>query len=107
MVTESAITVVSIAGFVQTFPVVIDRAGLPVLQSILRSNDRNCLRAFRAAASTLSRPFSIVPIELLVQSGQVLHPRGFPATDWFLNVNSPRELTRAETLLAQKHHQVS
>jgi molybdopterin-guanine dinucleotide biosynthesis protein A len=106
-VTESAITVVSVAGFVHTFPVVIDRATLPVLQSSLGSNDRNCLRAFRAAASTLDRPFSIQPIELLVQPGQISHPEGYPAADWFLNINSPSELTRAEILLAQKHLQVS
>ncbi|MGA9584023.1 MAG: molybdenum cofactor guanylyltransferase [Terracidiphilus sp.] len=105
--TESAITGVSIAGFVQTFPVVIDRAGLPVLQSILRSNDRNCLRAFRAAADSISRPFSIQPVEVLIQSGQVMHPQGFAAAEWFLNVNSPVELARAETLLGPEHLQVS
>lgn len=107
LVTGSATTTVSVAGFAQTFPVVIDRAALPVLDSSLRSNDRNCFRAFRAAASTLSRPFSIQPIELLVQPGQISHPGGYRAGDWFLNVNSPRELARAEFLLAQKHHQVS
>ncbi|MGC2615231.1 MAG: molybdenum cofactor guanylyltransferase [Terracidiphilus sp.] len=107
IVTESAITAVSIAGFIQTFPVVVHRAGLPILQSSLRSSDRNCLRAFRAAADALARPFSIQPLEMLVQSGQVSHPQGFPVTDWFLNLNSPRDLERAETLLAQKHLQVS
>jgi len=107
MVTESAITAVSVAGFVETFPVVIDRSGGPVLQSSLGSNDRNCLRAFRAAADALCRPFAIQPVELLVQAGHISHPLGFPAADWFLNVNSPQQLTRAESLLAQKHHQVS
>ena len=107
LVTESAITAVSVAGFIQTFPVVIHRAGLGVLQSRLRSNDRNCLRAFRAAAADLSQPFSIQPVELLIQSGHVSHPQGLPAADWFLNINSSRELARAETLLGQKRLQVS
>ena len=107
VVTGAAAVTVSVAGFVHTFPVVIDRAALPVLQSSLRSNDRNCLRAFRAAAGALSRPFSIQPIELLVQSGQISHPQGHPPGDWFLNVNSPRELARADVLLSQKHDQVS
>jgi molybdopterin-guanine dinucleotide biosynthesis protein A len=106
-VTESAMTVVSVAGFVQTFPVVIHRGALPELQTRLGSIDRNCLRAFRAAAEVLSRPFPIQPVELLIQSGQVSDPRGLPPADWFLNVNSPRDLTRAESLLGQKHHQVS
>ena len=87
-------------GFAQTFPVVIDRAALPVLDSSLRSNDRNCFRAFRAAASTLSPAlFYIQPIELLVQPGQISHPLGYRAGDWFLNVNSPRELALAPNLL--------
>jgi molybdopterin-guanine dinucleotide biosynthesis protein A len=106
-VTESAIATVSVAGFIQTFPVVIHRGALPALQASLGSIDRNCLRAFRAAAEVLSRPFPIQPVELLIQSGQVSDPRGLPPADWFLNVNSPRDLTRAESLLGQKHHQVS
>jgi molybdenum cofactor guanylyltransferase len=107
VITESAITAFSVAGFIQTFPVVIRCSALPILQSSLRSSDRNCLRAFRAAADALSEPFSIQPVELLLQSGHVSHPRGLPPADWFLNVNSPAELTRAETLLDQKHLQVS
>jgi molybdopterin-guanine dinucleotide biosynthesis protein A len=106
-VTESAIAVVSVAGFIQTFPVAIHRGALPALQTSLCSIDRNCLRAFRAAADALCRPFAIQPVELLIQSGQVCDPRGLPPADWFLNVNSPRDLTRAESLLGQKHHQVS
>lgn len=107
MVTESAITAVSVAGFIQTFPVAIHHAGLEILHSSLRSDDRNCLRAFRAMAEALSHPFSIQPVELLVQSGHISHPQGLPPADWFLNINSPRELARAETILGQKHHQVS
>jgi molybdopterin-guanine dinucleotide biosynthesis protein A len=107
IVTESAINAVSVAGFIQTFPVVIHRGGLRFLQSSLRSNDRNCLRAFRAAAEALSQSFSIQPVELLLQSGQVSHSQGLPVADWFLNINSSRELARAETLLGQKRLQVS
>jgi molybdenum cofactor guanylyltransferase len=99
-ITESAITAVSVAGFIQTFPVVIHRGALPALQSSLHSSDRNCLRAFRAAAGTLGQPFSIQPVEMLIQSGHVSHPRGLPAVDWFLNLNSPQDLARAESLLA-------
>jgi molybdenum cofactor guanylyltransferase len=99
-ITQSAITAVSIAGFTQTFPVVIDRGALSALQSCLQSKDRNCLRAFREAASAIAKPLSLVPIELLLQSGQVSHPHGFPAALWFLNINSPDDLAHAETLFS-------
>jgi molybdenum cofactor guanylyltransferase len=101
VVSDSAITISSVAGFIQTFPVVIDRATLPVLHSSLRSSDRNCFRAFCAAAEALSKPFAVQPVELLVQAGHISHPKGLPAADWFLNVNSARELTRAEAIFAK------
>jgi molybdopterin-guanine dinucleotide biosynthesis protein A len=100
MVSQSAVAVVSVAGFVQTFPAVIDIAALSSLQSSLDSSDRNALRAFRAAADSLSRPLSVLPIELLVQGGQVASPQALTPELWFLNVNAPEDLTRAETLLA-------
>lgn len=106
MVSKSAVTVVSVAGFVQTFPAVLDTAALPSLQSSLDSQDRNALRAFRGAASSLSRPFSVLPIELLVQAGQVASPQALPPGLWFLNVNTPEDLSRAETLLAGRPLQV-
>lgn len=105
-VSESGISVVSVAGFIQTFPVVIDATALRSLQSSLHSNDRNALRAFRAAAENVSRPFSVLPVEMLLQAGQVSSPQGFPPEFWFLNVNGPEDLTRAETLLARRHLQV-
>ena len=100
-IAQPAVTTVSIAGFIQTFPAVVHRATLPALQSSLRSNDRNCLRAFREAADALSKPFSVLPVELLLQAGQVSHPQGFPGPLWFLNVNSRQDLSRAESLLAR------
>jgi molybdenum cofactor guanylyltransferase len=105
--TRSAVTLVSVAGFVQTFPVVIDRLALWSLQSSLGSDDRNCLRALREASTTISKPFSILPVELLLQPHHVAHPSGFPPAIWFLNVNSPHDLARAEHLLRRTRLQVS
>jgi molybdenum cofactor guanylyltransferase len=105
-VTQSAVTVVSVAGFIQTFPAVIDPATLPLLLSSLHSDDRNSLRAFHAAAEQLSKPFSVLPIELLIQAGQVSSPQDLPSALWFLNINAPQELSRAEALLAGRHLQV-
>ena len=101
--TDSAVTLVSVSAFVQTFPVVIRREALSQLQANLLSAHRNCLGAFREASRTLSRPFTVLPVELLIQAGQVAHPGNFAAATWFLNLNSADDLARAEALLAPTH----
>ena len=63
-VTEASVTVVSVAGFIQTFPAVIDRAAQGSLRERLHSGDRNCLKAFRAAGSALPGGLSVLPLEL-------------------------------------------
>jgi molybdenum cofactor guanylyltransferase len=98
-ITQSAFTVISVAGFVQTFPVVISRNALPMLRESQRSADRNCLRAFRNAASCLHEPFTVLAIENLLQSGQVSHPQGLAPALWFLNINSRMTLSHAEDLV--------
>jgi molybdopterin-guanine dinucleotide biosynthesis protein A len=94
------VTVASVNGFAQTFPAVLDRSVLPLLHAELKSGRTGCFAAFRAAAASLNGPLSVVPAEFLVQSGQVAHPAALPAFGWFLNVNAPADLRRAETLLA-------
>lgn len=105
--TESAITMASLCGFVETFPVVIDRNASPTFNSLLRSENRKCLSAFRAAADALSKPMTIVPVELLLRVGKVHDPHGLPPHAWFLSLNTPEDLTRAEDLLAKRGHQIS
>jgi molybdopterin-guanine dinucleotide biosynthesis protein A len=97
--TESAITVASIGGFVQTFPVVIDRKAGPALRTSLRSQDRKCLTAFRAAAEKLAKPMSVLAVESLIKGTQVTESRGLQTGDWFLGINTPGDLARAEGLL--------
>lgn len=97
-VTDSAITLASIGGFLQTFPVVVDCAAAPALKTSLRSQNRKCLTAFRAATDALAKAFSVVPVELLLQSGQVCDPSGLPPQAWFLSINTPEDLSRAENL---------
>jgi molybdenum cofactor guanylyltransferase len=92
VVTEAAVTLASVAGFVQTFPAVIDRAALGSLMESLHSGDRNCLKAFRTAGSALPGGFSALPLELLVQPGQVKHLRALYPGQWFVNVNTPDDL---------------
>lgn len=93
------ITLASVNGFSQTFPAVLDSTILPLLQAELESGRNGCFAVFRSAAAALSRPLSIVPAEFLVQSGQVAHPAALPAFCWFLNVNTPADLSRAEALV--------
>jgi molybdopterin-guanine dinucleotide biosynthesis protein A len=97
-ITGRAVTVSSVNGFRQTFPVVLDRSALPALRSELQCGKRGCLSAFEAAAESLGQPVAEVAVEMLVQSGQVAHPFGLPPLRWFLNVNTPQDLQRAEAL---------
>ncbi len=97
-ITGAAVTVPSVNGFAQTFPVVVDRAVLPLLETSLQSGRGGCFAALQAAADKLGRLFSILPVELLAQPGHVAHPACLPAALWFLNVNGPVELARAERL---------
>jgi len=92
----SAVTLVSLAGFVQTFPVVLDRAVLPGLRAELSAGRRGCFSAFQAAAGGLGQALNVVDAEQLAQGGQVAHPDGLPAASWFSNINSAENLRQAE-----------
>ena len=105
-VSGALVTIPVVNGFAQTFPAVVDRASLPVLQARLDAGDRGCFSAFQAVAAKSGRPLSVVPVEMLAQSGQVSHSLGLPASLWFLNVNSEKDLARAEAL-ADDGHRVS
>ena len=94
-ITGRAVTLPTINGFPQTFPAVLDRSALPILQAELAAGHLGCFAAFQTAASSLHQPVSRVAVELLVQAGQVHHPSALPAVRWFLNVNTPEDLERA------------
>jgi molybdopterin-guanine dinucleotide biosynthesis protein A len=101
-ITGRAVTVPSLAGFDQTFPVVIDRAGPPTLQAALKAEleagSGSCYSAFQAAAASRNQPIHSVAVELLAQAGQVTHPLGLPPVRWFLNLNTPGDVEQAEAL---------
>ena len=94
-ITGSAVTVPSVNGFAQTFPAVLDRAVLPVLEGELEAGRRGCFSGFQAAAAGLGGLVNVIPVEMVVQSGHVAHPDGMPAARWFLNVNAPEALRLA------------
>ena len=102
LIAASPVTLASMNAWPQTFPAVIARQALPVLERNLRDGDLGCLAAFQAAAAHLGRSLSVLPVELLVQSGQVAHPRAIPPLRWFLNINSPVDLRLASSLRASR-----
>lgn len=102
-ITGAAATLVSVNGFAQTFPVVVDCGALPALEAALHQGQGGCFAGFRAAAERLGRELSILPVELLVQCGRVEHPDGLPPALWFLNGNTPEEMARAEALVPARH----
>lgn len=97
-VTGSVVTVPSVSGFAQTFPAVLDRSALPVLQNELDSQRYGCFSAFQAAAAAAGQSVSSVAVELLAQTGEVSDSLGRPPMHWFLNLNTPDDLERAEAL---------
>jgi len=94
--TNSAVSVISVDSFVQTFPVAIDRATLPALNRTLVSGDRNCLKAFRSAALAIDGPFTTLQIDPPIQFGRLRHQRNIDPKQWFLNINTPQDLALAE-----------
>jgi molybdopterin-guanine dinucleotide biosynthesis protein A len=93
--TQSHVTIPSVNGFPQTFPCVLRREALAVLEGELRVGNAGCFAAFRAAARNASQPVATLPVELLAQTGHVRHPAGLPTAAWFLNVNTPEDLAAA------------
>jgi molybdenum cofactor guanylyltransferase len=97
-VTGRAVTVASTAGFAQTFPCVIAREALPALESEMRAGRSGCFAAFEEAAESLGQSVVTVAAELVAQSGHVNHSHGLSPAQWFLNLNMPADLDRAEAL---------
>jgi molybdopterin-guanine dinucleotide biosynthesis protein A len=98
-VTGRALTVASVNGFAQTFPAVLDKGVLPFLEGSIHAERRGCYTAFQAAAAALGEPVSVLPVEILVQTGQAADPYALPPARWFINVNSEADLARAESIL--------
>jgi len=101
-VTGHAVTLVSVCAFPQTFPAVLDRKVLPVLQAELASGRRGCHAAFEAAAAAAGRRASTIAVELLAQCGQGCRADALPAAKWFLNANTPSELEAVRALMEAK-----
>jgi molybdenum cofactor guanylyltransferase len=86
--TGAAVTVASVGGVAQTFPAVVRRGALAVLEGEMEQGRLGCMAAFRAAGLQVVAAEEIVPPESrsLVEL-------------WFRNVNTPEDLERVESAL--------
>jgi molybdopterin-guanine dinucleotide biosynthesis protein A len=105
-ISEAAVTIASVNGYPQTFPAIVQRAALSELEKTIREGNRGCFQAFQLAAIRMRRPMVILPVELLAQAGQVAHQDGLHPSLWFLNLNQPADIARAESIVAA-HRRVS
>lgn len=96
---RAAISVVETNGIVQTFPAVIERSALSGLRAALTNGNRGCFSAFQTAARDLGQTVMSISLKSIIETAQVTHPTGLPADCWFLNINSPADLARAQMLL--------
>jgi molybdopterin-guanine dinucleotide biosynthesis protein A len=85
----AAVTVASVDGMAQTFPAVVRRSALEVLEGRLEDGRLGCIDAFRAAGLRVVVAEDLAPSE----------SRGL-VDRWFSNVNTPEDLERVESLLS-------
>jgi molybdenum cofactor guanylyltransferase len=85
---ERAVTVASIGGVAQTFPAVVRRDALAVLESELENGRLGCMAAFRVAGLWV-----VAAEEIVGPESRCLVER------WFSNVNTAEELERVEAAL--------
>jgi molybdopterin-guanine dinucleotide biosynthesis protein A len=104
--TGCTVTVPAVNGFAQTFPAVLHRSALPLLERELEAGRGGCFSGFQVAAADAGEKVTVLPVESLVQCGQVADSHLLPAAWWFLNVNTPENLRRAE-LHSSRVHRVS
>ncbi len=49
--------------------------------------------------AALGEPVSVLPVEILAQAGQAVHPNALPPAWWFVNINFHADLVRAESIM--------
>jgi molybdopterin-guanine dinucleotide biosynthesis protein A len=102
LITSTLVTLASVNNSPQTFPAVISRGTLPLLEVELRNRRLGCLAGFQKVAAELGQNVSTLPAEVLVQSGQITHPDALPAVRWFLNINAAADLRMASSLRSSR-----
>lgn len=102
LITGTFVTLASVNSSPQTFPAVISRDTLPLLEVELRNGRLGCLAGFQTVAAELGQRVWSLPAEVLVQSGQIAHPDALPVVRWFLNINAASDLRMASSLRSSR-----
>lgn len=94
----AAAVMTSLGGFVQTFPVALNRALLPYLRKELEAGRGGCFSAFESSAACLGLELLVLPAESIVLQGATDESSRRKAENWFVNLNSPADVDRAESM---------
>lgn len=92
ILTRSPVTVASLNGRLEPFPVVLHRNSLRVIEAMLENGERACQAAWRAICSEQDKSMQLVAVENLIQCEQLCHPLCLPPACWFQSANTPDEL---------------
>jgi len=92
ILTGSPVTVATLNGRMEPFPVVLNRSVLPQITDLLERQDAACHAAWRSIPEVLGAELDAVAVENLVQCGQCSHPLALPPMLWFQSANTQGEL---------------
>lgn len=102
VITGALVTVATLSGALQPFPVLLDRSVLPAIQQCLSSGLTACYQAWKTIPAELGGCLDAVPVESLRQCGWCEHPLFLPPLYWFQGTNTPAELARLETIASTR-----
>jgi len=88
--TGVAVTLASLRGKLEPFPVVLNQDALGLIVERLKGGLAGCQSAWRALGEIGG--MDLVAVEALVQCGRCVHEEGWPAHWWFEGANTPGEL---------------
>jgi len=102
--TGSAVTLSTLNGRAEPFPVVLNRSALPCIERRLSSGEGSCQGAWREMQTIPTLGMDAVAVESLLQTGQVAHPLGMPPVFWFQSANTPAQLAYLNRIASAARH---
>jgi molybdopterin-guanine dinucleotide biosynthesis protein A len=96
--TQAIVTVCTVHGRIEPFPVVLRKAALAAIETRLAAGLNGCLAAWQAIPQALASELDAPTVETVIQAGVC---PALPASSpewWFSSANTPEELARLEQL---------